>query len=68
MSVYAAQVASDPLQSTVARIVLAGALGLFLGLEREWSHKSAGIRTFSLVGRPSTVNTAPSRPDRKSVV
>ena len=34
MSVDAAQVASDPLQSTVARIVLAGALGLFLGLER----------------------------------
>jgi len=33
----------------VARIVLAAALGLFLGLEREWSHKAAGIRTLSLI-------------------
>ncbi|PSP86613.1 MgtC/SapB transporter [Halobacteriales archaeon QS_1_68_17] len=33
----------------VLRIALAGALGLFLGLEREWSHKAAGVRTFSLV-------------------
>jgi uncharacterized membrane protein (DUF4010 family) len=39
----------DPLESTVARIALAAGLGLFLGLEREWSHKSAGIRTFSLI-------------------
>lgn len=31
------------------RLVLSGALGLFLGLEREWSHRSAGIRTFSLI-------------------
>lgn len=31
------------------RLILAGALGLFLGLEREWSHRSAGIRTFSLI-------------------
>ena len=38
-----------PLDSPVARIALAGALGLFLGLEREWSDKPAGIRTFSLI-------------------
>jgi uncharacterized membrane protein (DUF4010 family) len=38
-----------PLDSHVARIALAGALGLFLGLEREWSDKPAGIRTFSLI-------------------
>ncbi|MFD1515210.1 MgtC/SapB family protein [Halomarina rubra] len=31
------------------RLVLAGALGLFMGLEREWSHRSAGVRTFSLI-------------------
>ncbi|WP_254534999.1 MgtC/SapB family protein [Halomarina litorea] len=31
------------------RLMLAAALGLFLGLEREWSHRSAGIRTFSLI-------------------
>ena len=37
------------LNSQVVRIALAGALGLFLGLEREWSHKSAGIRTFTLI-------------------
>jgi uncharacterized membrane protein (DUF4010 family) len=38
-----------PLDSPVAHIALAGALGLFLGLEREWSDKPAGIRTFSLI-------------------
>jgi len=31
------------------RVVMALALGLFLGLEREWSQKAAGIRTFALV-------------------
>nr|WP_256486767.1 MULTISPECIES: MgtC/SapB family protein [unclassified Haladaptatus] len=35
--------------SDVVHIALAGALGLFLGLEREWSQKSAGIRTFTLI-------------------
>jgi uncharacterized membrane protein (DUF4010 family) len=43
------QLLTDPLATDVVRIVLAGALGLFLGLEREWSQKTAGIRTFSLV-------------------
>ena len=38
-----------PLDSPIARIALAGALGLFLGLEREWSDKPAGIRTYSLI-------------------
>lgn len=41
--------ASATLDSNVVRIALAGALGLFLGLEREWSQKSAGIRTFTLI-------------------
>jgi uncharacterized membrane protein (DUF4010 family) len=40
---------SAPLDSTVVRIVIAVALGLFLGLEREWSHKSAGVRTYALI-------------------
>ncbi|RBI64231.1 MgtC/SapB transporter [halophilic archaeon] len=40
---------SASLDSDVVRVVLAGALGLFLGLEREWSQKSAGIRTFTLI-------------------
>jgi uncharacterized membrane protein (DUF4010 family) len=45
----------------VVRLGLAAALGMFLGLEREWSHKSAGIRTFaliSLLGAVFTLNGA----------
>ena len=38
-----------PLDAGVGRLVLAAALGLFLGLEREWSEKAAGVRTLSLV-------------------
>ncbi|PSQ25022.1 MgtC/SapB transporter [Halobacteriales archaeon QS_9_67_15] len=44
-----AQLGSIPLDTQVLRILLAGVLGMFLGLEREWSHKSAGVRTFSLI-------------------
>jgi uncharacterized membrane protein (DUF4010 family) len=43
------QFSALPLGDPVTQVALAGALGLFLGLEREWSHKSAGIRTFSLI-------------------
>jgi uncharacterized membrane protein (DUF4010 family) len=43
------QVVEAPLSSPIVRLVLAAALGLFLGLEREWSQKSAGVRTFSLI-------------------
>jgi len=46
----------------VARVVLAAALGLFLGLEREWSQKSAGIRTFSLVSLLGAVFAVLDRP------
>ncbi|MEF8851059.1 MAG: MgtC/SapB family protein [Haloarculaceae archaeon] len=46
-----------PLDAAVAQVLLAGALGLFLGLEREWSHKSAGIRTFSLTSLLGAVFT-----------
>jgi len=42
-------VVSAPLSEPVVRLLIAGALGLFLGLEREWSEKSAGVRTFSLI-------------------
>ncbi len=45
------------LDATVPRILLAGALGMFLGLEREWSHKSAGVRTFALVSLLAAVFT-----------
>ncbi|WP_049923406.1 MgtC/SapB family protein [Halopiger djelfimassiliensis] len=51
------QFADAPLDDTVVRIALAGALGMFLGLEREWSQKSAGIRTFSLISLLAAVFT-----------
>ncbi|TKX78078.1 MgtC/SapB family protein, partial [Halorubrum sp. SD626R] len=50
--------AVDPLvylQTNVAKLALATALGMFLGLEREWSHKSAGIRTFALISLSAAV-------------
>ena len=45
------------LEAEVAKIALAGALGLFLGLEREWSQKPAGVRTFSLISLLGAVFT-----------
>jgi uncharacterized membrane protein (DUF4010 family) len=36
-------------ETPIMRLTLATALGLFLGLEREWSQKTAGIRTFALI-------------------
>ena len=48
----------DPLgylQTNVAKLVLATALGMFLGLEREWSQKSAGVRTFALISLVAAV-------------
>ncbi|WP_255169306.1 MgtC/SapB family protein [Natrononativus amylolyticus] len=50
----------DPLAHTdeeVFRLVLATLLGMFLGLEREWSQKSAGIRTFALISLLAAVFT-----------
>ncbi|SEH66203.1 Uncharacterized membrane protein, DUF4010 family [Halopenitus malekzadehii] len=38
------------LDASVTKLVVATLLGMFLGLEREWSHKTAGIRTFALLG------------------
>ena len=43
------------LETNVAKLVLATALGMFLGLEREWSQKSAGIRTFGLISLAAAV-------------
>lgn len=48
------QLTFDP---QILNLFVAAALGMFLGLEREWSNKSAGIRTFtltSLVGAAAT--------------
>ncbi len=37
------------LEADVLKLVMATILGMFLGLEREWSQKTAGIRTFALI-------------------
>ena len=55
--VSTAGLANAPLSEPLVRLVLAGALGLFLGLEREWSGKPAGIRTFSLISLLAAVFT-----------
>lgn len=57
------QISSLTLDPEVLHLVLAGALGLFLGLEREWSQKSAGIRTFSLISLLGAVFTILDRPE-----
>ncbi|WP_435346965.1 MgtC/SapB family protein [Haloarchaeobius sp. HRN-SO-5] len=57
MNLVLQQWASVSLESHVLRLVLAGALGMFLGLEREWSQKSAGVRTFSLIALAGGVFT-----------
>ncbi|WP_435358793.1 MgtC/SapB family protein [Haloarchaeobius sp. DFWS5] len=57
MDVVLQQWANASLDAEVIRIVLAGALGLFLGLEREWSQKAAGIRTFTLISVVGAVFT-----------
>ncbi|SIR88602.1 MgtC/SapB family protein [Natronorubrum thiooxidans] len=57
MTEVSLQIAGASLDNTVLRIALAGALGMFLGLEREWSQKSAGIRTFSLISLLGAVFT-----------
>lgn len=50
-------VASPPVETTVTRLAIAVALGLFLGLEREWSQKPAGIRTFALISTLGAIFT-----------
>ncbi|WP_149784739.1 MgtC/SapB family protein [Halorubrum aquaticum] len=55
----------DPLiylETNVAKLVLATLLGMFLGLEREWSQKSAGIRTFALVSLVAAVFSVADEP------
>jgi len=38
-----------PAFETLSRILLALGVGLFVGLEREWRGKEAGLRTFAFV-------------------
>jgi len=42
-------VARWPAVETLARVLLALGVGLFVGLEREWRGKEAGLRTFAFV-------------------
>jgi uncharacterized membrane protein (DUF4010 family) len=61
----ASTVGADPLiylETNVAKLVLATLLGMFLGLEREWSQKSAGIRTFALVSLVAAVFSVADEP------
>ncbi|QLD84322.1 MgtC/SapB family protein [Natronomonas halophila] len=50
------------LDGNVVALGLAALLGLFLGLEREWSDKSAGVRTFALVSLVAAVFTILDQP------
>jgi uncharacterized membrane protein (DUF4010 family) len=50
-------VGPELLAGEVARVAAATALGLFIGLEREWSRKSAGVRTFALIAMLGAVFT-----------
>ncbi|GAA0267015.1 MgtC/SapB family protein [Halobacterium noricense] len=49
--------ADAPIDSRVVSLALSVALGLFIGLEREWAQKAAGIRTFALVSVLATIFT-----------
>jgi uncharacterized membrane protein (DUF4010 family) len=44
------QTAQWPYIPVLERLLLAVALGVFVGLEREWRGKEAGVRTFGFVG------------------
>ncbi|GAD51408.1 hypothetical protein MBEHAL_0168 [Halarchaeum acidiphilum MH1-52-1] len=57
----ASVVAGAPIDSRIVRLAVAVGLGLFLGLEREWSQKAAGIRTFALISVLGTVFTTYDR-------
>src|SRR5579883_60950 len=37
------------------KIAASAALGLLLGLEREWAHKEAGVRTFAIAALLGTI-------------
>jgi putative Mg2+ transporter-C (MgtC) family protein len=48
----------DPQVEGLLRIIVAGALGALIGLEREMAGKPAGIRTYGLVGMGSAAFTS----------
>ena len=46
----------------LAKIAFATSLGMLLGVEREWSRKPAGIRTFTLITIGATILTLVTQP------
>src|SRR5438309_1957438 len=38
------------------RVAISLAIGMMIGLEREWAHKEVGVRTFSIVALASTLS------------
>ena len=38
------------------RVAISLAIGMMIGLEREWAHKEVGVRTFSIVSLASTLS------------
>lgn len=54
--------ALEQVSQEVIRLAIAVLLGMFLGLEREWSKKSAGIRTFALISLLGAILTIVDEP------
>jgi uncharacterized membrane protein (DUF4010 family) len=42
--------------SFMARVVISLAIGMMIGMEREWAHKDIGVRTFSIVALAFTLS------------
>lgn len=45
-----AAVVSFAYKDVAAKVALSAGIGLLVGLEREWSHKEIGVRTFAIAG------------------
>ena len=52
----------EEVSTEIVRLTMAVLLGMFLGLEREWSQKSAGIRTFALISLLGAILTIVEAP------
>lgn len=65
MPAFAVEVSPEYLLATypnIMKVVFATALGLLLGVEREWSEKPAGLRTFTIITTVATVLTIVEEP------
>ena len=52
--------ASLPYDEVAMKLALALAVGLLIGLEREWSQKDAGVRTFAITALLGTLTALSS--------